>query len=209
VRSRTPFTGRVTLDSDAVEGYRLSCKDCEEEGDRTDAPFGDRWLACALCLRELNRPPGWIGLDHVAPHHDEPFESWYPRVKEHLGGLPEELAREWIHRHWGASPFHRFPLIEATYELECWPTPEIMQVGYGQGGGGKPNYQIIEGEWLSDYMTKHLTWPTPIVVFENKSFEHWHPLQLLEGHRRLSFLHRLVEAAAPLEKHSVWVARIL
>lgn len=160
------FVGYAVLDRGAIDQLQIACASCEAEVDSGGKP-GDRYLACHACYRALELPRGWAGLDGLAPRRDEPFDSWYARAGSHLSNVPDEVAREWIHRHWGQSSYEWMPLLGLHFSLEEWPLDRLLRVAVGSRGR-QDAYEVREnpGQWVQDYMDKHGTWSTPIIVLE-------------------------------------------
>lgn len=64
-------------------------------------------------------------------------------------------------------------------------------------------------DWLAEYMLRERTWNTPIVLLDTRvppsDPRLRRPWQLLEGHRRLSFLIYLRRVGRAQSEHSVWM----
>lgn len=209
IRKRLHFVGCTVRDRGAIDEIQIACRSCEADADNGEGP-GDRHLACYACFRALELPRGWRGLDGLAPRREESFESWHSRVGTHLPNVPNEVAKEWIHRHWGHSSYEWMPLLDLRFSLEQWSLARVLEVAVG--ARGRPDrHEVREnpGEWLKDYMNRHGTWPTPIIVLEGGQTlrDDLHDLQLLEGHRRLGYLRVSAMQNACTSEHAVWVVR--
>ena len=208
IRKQKHFVSRIVCDHRALEGLVVCCEDCE----KSFAGIGidERWLVCSRCERELSTESGWPSIQAVAPFKEEPFEHWYERVKDAIPWIPEEVAREWIHRHWGQTPYDYLDLTPLKFEKVIWSVPELLEVRCGERGEEEQYYRFveIEGEWLWDFMRDSTTWPTPIIVLENRQNWHkqLHDVQLLEGHRRYCFFRQLLERGTANRQHEVWLA---
>jgi hypothetical protein len=44
-----------------------------------------------------------------------PFSQWWPRVCRNFPGVPENVGEQWLHRHWGRSPYRWLRLREYQY----------------------------------------------------------------------------------------------
>lgn len=210
IAKRDYFAARVVLDPGALDGLQVACIDCEARYERTKKP-GPRWSACAACCKALELRHGWSGLDHVAPRIEEAFETWHERVGAALPNVPPEVAREWIHRHWAESPYNWMPLDAMRFAEQEWPLNRVLAIGVGSLNSPDAFERREDpGQWVRDYMEKHRTWSTPIIVLDNQpSFDaDFHRHHLLEGHRRLGFLRVLAEAGRAAATHRVWSVRI-
>ncbi|MEM1389999.1 MAG: hypothetical protein AAGG45_02880 [Pseudomonadota bacterium] len=157
---------------------------------------------------------------HLAPEMSEgggiltPFDEWWHKTKEHFPNVPEIIAEDWLHRHWGQSPhswlqsrnydflledLHRdhLPLIlSGTSEFEPGGQ-KAMQHGMYLCGEHPEHQFPSEPLWLVRYMLKSQTFPTPITVLDNRDghigyseYPLWVKnriptgLILIEGHKR-------------------------
>lgn len=155
-----------------------------------------------------------------APKLDEgggvvtPFDQWWPQTQNHFSNVPEEVAKEWLHRHWGHSPYGWLPSDLCSFSLEDLPSAELgnvlNRIHRFEVGGAKAldHGRFLCGEhpkrpwhfepiWLSVYMKEHGKFPSPIIVLDNrdgilsktKSIPEReqnlpHGLILIEGHQR-------------------------
>jgi len=163
--------------------------------------------------------PAGFGPRHGPDGAPEPFEGWYATRRAELGEVPEEVAREWLHRHWSeAASYAWLDVRRLSFLLESWPTARCMEVTFGSGWGECPDG--IEPEpvgGLPGFMLAHGTWPSPIIVVPGaelrglkgaRADEEFGPLHLVEGHQRLSHLRWLAVNAAPVQTHEVYLARV-
>ena len=165
-------------------------------------------------------------LEQYAPHLDQ-----YGRVQELaddyarrmraslLPRWPDELLREWLHRHHG-SLYHYIHLGFDTFSFsrEAWPLDRIPGREAFREEEFCDNFSDVELRaenphfWLAHYMLQHGTWNTPIVLLSNEHGQHLdvygeplkRPLHLLEGHCRLSFLVGLRRLGRAASQHDVW-----
>lgn len=158
--------------------------------------------------------------NNLAPAFEEgggvatPFDEWWPKVKSEFPNVPEIIAKEWLHRHWGCSPFSWIPSNSYNFTLEKFSSDKLPNILNGQHnfelGGAKALDQgkYICGDhpqrpwrldpiWLVTYMKEHMDFPSPIVILDNNDNhlenvaevpEHYRDLPsaliLVEGHRR-------------------------
>lgn len=138
---------------------------------------------------------------------------------------PDELLREWLHRHarhidrYAFLRFERLRFARETWPLENIPGREaFLDPTFCNG------FERIEArvrarhthDWLAHFMMEHGTWNTPIVLLRvsgRMRGTKWVPLQrplhLLEGHRRLSFLVGLKRLGRAQPQHELWMAEVV
>lgn len=160
--------------------------------------------------------------EHLAPDFDRygavvtPFSDWWPRSREYFPSVPEELAREWIHRHWGQSKFSWLPSSAYDFSLETVRRENLSQIRTTWSGFDKDNNKALmqgmyicgehptrpflaEPIWLVRYMKSKKQFPSPIVILDNTdrhlSISDYTPaidknlpqaMILIEGHTRLN-----------------------
>lgn len=65
--------------------------------------------------------------EHLAPEFDEggavvtPFSEWWLRVQFDFPNLPENVAEQWLHRHWGHSDYAWLPSQLYEFREAVWP----------------------------------------------------------------------------------------
>lgn len=159
---------------------------------------------------------------HLAPDFDDggavatPFDKWWERVETCFPNVPREAAKEWLHRHWGHSPYSWIPSFEYRFILEEIKSSKLREIrtswsdfsycnakAQGQGKficGDHPNRQWPhEPLWLVTFMRHEKQFPTPIIVLDNSDghlksqssapkYDRNLPeaLILVEGHNRLN-----------------------
>ena len=134
-------------------------------------------------------------MDHypeeLAPDFEEggavstPFEEWWRRALTYYGHVPEIVAKEWLHRHWGHSPYSWIPSHRYAFELAEWPSEKLAEirtrhydfalapqryVNRGKNlfeGTGQPEQGQRSWCWLRKYMYSEKKMPAPIVVLDN------------------------------------------
>lgn len=153
--------------------------------------------------------------DHLAPEFDEgggvatPFEEWWPRVKDSFPTVPEEVAREWLHRHWHHSPWEWLRSKDYSFQRVRWPADSLLTLRYRLNEFSADHTLVLQqgdylanehrrtwgGTWLTNFMLEHGDFPSPPIVLDNRN-EHlvdhvygdpdYYPQALLvvEGHTR-------------------------
>lgn len=156
----------------------------------------------------------------------EPFDSYIRRWPDQLGNFPRCVVENWVYRHcpqFKASWECRSPQ-DFVFRLESFSNDKILQIGHVRDslktadhwGQQLFTHEFRRKSWLGAFMLAEGTTPTPIIVSDNAGgLEHpgggqMAPLQLLEGHLRLSYLRGMIHKAHPSlkDKHQVWVASL-
>ncbi len=169
--------------------------------------------------------PGWVGFDDIAPvgegQEREPFSLWFARVEHRIPNIPRNVAEHWLHRHWGDSPYYGMPLEQLRFRQEGWSNDKFIEIETGpQWSFGKrveaylhdPSYRPRQTDMLWETMSRHGTWPQPIIVLDNPTGfagpmattirSRW---LLVEGHLRATYLHYLITDGRAQPTHQVWV----
>ncbi|MCP4445956.1 MAG: hypothetical protein GY811_11510 [Myxococcales bacterium] len=97
------------------------------------------------------------------------------------------------------------------FEPEMWSTDQVKQVRFCNDPLGQEEFYSKPGreDWLFEAMRTQGSWPTPIIVLDNEDLDYdLGRIQLLEGHRRLSYFNLLDKSQTTQPQHNVWVARI-
>ena len=152
---------------------------------------------------------------HLAPEFDEGggvatrFEEWWPAVQRSFPHVPEEVARDWVHRHWNHSPFGWLPSAPYRFRLIDWPAKRVCEIRtIWNDYAADPTQPIAHGRYLveehrvqlgyklADYMVEHGTFPVPPVMLDNSdghltnergsSVVYPAGFILVEGHRRFN-----------------------
>jgi hypothetical protein len=211
--ARQYFHSHVIEDSEAIEGVVIACEDCYRKAEDQVGSV-QRWAVCPQCRKEFNLTDGWRDLKRLAPRYHEAFSSWWARVRQSLPNVPEDVAQQWIHRHWGQSPYEWLPLRSLVFSEETWPLNRMLDTVAGRVGHEERHWGNapleIPSSWLGNSVSRLGTWPVRVVVFDNSSaaLPEFHPAQLLEGHTRLGYLRTLAQAGSAKATHDVWVARL-
>lgn len=171
--------------------------------------------------------------DHLAPEFDEgggvasPFEEWWPRVKDSFPTVPEEVGREWIHRHWHHSPWEWLASADYSFERVRWPAQTLLELRYRLNKFDADHTLILAqgdylanehratwgGLWLTNFMLENGEFPSPPIVLDNRDghlVDHQYEdpdyyaraLLVVEGHKRFElgrYLHSLGKMKPDLE----------
>lgn len=160
---------------------------------------------------------------HLRPssdsHRREPFDAWYARVSPAIPQIPRELAEHWLYENWGVINYDYLDLSGLSATRGTLTLREALAVTVSDGWGAiEPGTALLDDfveqeEWLALHMSRVGTWPVPIVVLDNEDGTaapdrpEIGRRQLLEGHRRLTFLHGLEAAGTAAPTHEVWLVR--
>lgn len=136
---------------------------------------------------------------------------------------PTEVLVEWFYRHARHLYDYSFLRFEKfRFEKQRWRLDQVP----GREAFADPrfceNFQDIERrserpfDWLAKYMMHYGTWNTPITLLRTPipgmvspdGLVIRHPIHLLEGHRRLSFLVGLRRLGKAALEHDVWIVSI-
>ncbi len=173
----------------------------------------------------------------LAPELDEgggvatPFETWWASVRYAFPHVPEVVARQWLHEHWGHSPFSWLRSADYRFRSISWRGVDLCSVRSGwcnfdpkgdecrQHGkhlltGMPPTFKYD----TAIYMAEHRDFPVPIVVLDNRdghlragvpptpSFcEIPIAYVLIEGHRRFNMALYLISTGKFVYEASVWL----
>lgn len=165
--------------------------------------------------------PGFTETGAVAT----PFADWWQRVHAHFDRVPVNVAEQWLHRHWGHSPYgflssSRYDFTSVLWDSERlsdiltwvddWDPKATLQFGLGM---------LPMDFWLVRYMRQHRTFPEPIVVLDNRdhtlSSESAIPAGptfpatfiLVEGHRRHAIGLAMHSAGEFAREVPIWLMR--
>jgi hypothetical protein len=148
--------------------------------------------------------------DHLSPEFDQyggistPFNEWWGRTSAAFPHVPEEVARDWLHRHWRYSPFGWLPSAPYRFSRVMWPSEELSQIRSNWNDFGEDDQPAIDqgrylaedhrqkfGYDLAEWMTANQDFPVPPVIIDNRdghlpyNFETYPAnFLLVEGHRR-------------------------
>jgi len=166
----------------------------------------------------------------LAPEFDDsgavrtPFDVWWPRAKASFPNVPENVAREWLHRHWKHSPYGYLISKNYRFDLNKWPHLATIRTLWsdfkiGNEGAlqkGKELVELAPGwmPYVPRYMMQHQRFPAPIVVLDNLDGHHKrdYPQEeklpsaciLVEGHTRFN-TGIYLESIGRLEQADVWL----
>jgi hypothetical protein len=152
--------------------------------------------------------------DHLAPEFNKgggvetPFNEWWARVSSSFPLMPEEVAREWLHRHWRHSPFAFLKSDQYQFSRVIWPSSMLCEIRWRWNNFKDDTSAAIEhGESISDarmqqflpfvskFMLANHTFPSPPIILDNRNGHliddidpSYYPkcYLLVEGHLRFS-----------------------
>lgn len=166
--------------------------------------------------------------DHLAPEIEEsgaiktPFEEWWNRVHTAFPNVPEDVARQWLHRHWGLSPYswirsRNYKFVRTSRPAE-WLRNVVTPVNRGgyQANLRRGEDKVNNGNfWLRTYMLENRKFPVPIIVLDNRDGHllidapEWEPVLpgwvLIEGHNRFELALFLEKSGAFSPTVDVWL----
>jgi hypothetical protein len=145
------------------------------------------------------------------------------RMRPLLPSWPAEVLKEWLYEHYNQLGDYAYLDFEALhFSRESWALDRIPGREAFRDAGFLDAFQDVEerakeeyDDWLPQHMMASGTWHTPPIILENLDGAAtapdgerlgW-PYHLLEGHRRLSFLHGLRRLGRALPQHDFWVVR--
>ena len=151
----------------------------------------------------------------------EPFDEWWARVGPELPHIPTCVAKNWIHAHWGKSPYVELPIDELRFVRQSWSIEQANRIfddesldrfsDWTKAAGVPGSFHAKHP--VAQYMSEHGTWPVPIIVLDNPSELLMDPsnnqpfarFALLEGHKRTAYFRHFMQAGQVRAKHDVWL----
>jgi hypothetical protein len=157
----------------------------------------------------------------------ECVDDYVSRLQHVLPNFPEEVLREWLHRHNDAfiRRFSHHDLFYWDFELTLISNSEIINIQLFQKAkqafldiglklrGHECNRESEPGK----FMIKNGTFPSPIIIF-NEAKNHYDftgeqylaPYHLAEGHKRWGYLNAMIQSNTKLfpilqNKHQVYL----
>lgn len=176
---------------------------------------------------------------HLAPAFNEgggvatPFEEWWTRVGPSFPGVPEEVARYWLHEHWSHSPYQYLRSADYQFVRINWPSAALWEIrstwddyrpeNRGCVEHGRSLIEAVPDGWAyrtAVYMAEHGQVPSPIIVLDNRD-GHIAPEEgeirsfrdlpaayvLIEGHRRFNMALYLQSTQRLAPSVPVWLMR--
>jgi hypothetical protein len=111
-----------------------------------------------------------------------PFDEWWARVQSSFPNVPEEVAREWLHRHWKYSPYEYLISRNYSFELKRWPDLKNIRTLWSDfkadnAGALRKGEELVDLQpgwmpWVPKYMLANRKFPTPIIVLDNRDSHH-------------------------------------
>ena len=155
----------------------------------------------------------------------EPWPHYRERVRLLLPNFPDSALEQWLHRHYphAVSDYGWLGLRRLTFQPKKWPTERVLtDVGSLQSDLIKQYAERLRSDpdlqqkWLGRRLIEDGTWPVPILVISNhegismpNGLRLATPFHLMEGHRRMGYLHALVEDKrwTPAAEHELWLVQ--
>ena len=174
--------------------------------------------------------------DHLSPGTDETkvsFEEWWASASSHYLNVPDNVAKHWVHEHWGYSPYGHLPSQPYGFVCEQWDSAKIWEIQSRWNNFKPDNEQCAEhGRHLASlvkppfeyrtaiFMLEHRTFPSPIIVLDNRDGHMDRPdlyhrtdvlptgYVLIEGHRRFNLALHLHRAHHICPTLPVWLMKL-
>jgi hypothetical protein len=139
--------------------------------------------------------------------------------------VPEEVAQDWLHRHWSHSPFGFLSSNRYQFARVLWDLTKLLDI-LAWPDEWDPGKTLCHGRHLltvdfslGRYMRARRAFPLPIVVLDNRTgaldsdprrpdtaqFPRSHVV--VEGHRRHALACAMQEGTKPLHEAPVWLMR--
>jgi hypothetical protein len=102
------------------------------------------------------------------------FSEWWEKVKSSFPNVPEDVAEQWLHRHWGYSHYGFLTSSRYRFRQEKWNSHDLTNV---RSGRSEWDYQETlkrgrhlwgEERELVVWMRTHSNFPTPIIIMDNR-----------------------------------------
>ena len=166
-----------------------------------------------------------------------PFAEWWAEVEASFPTVPVDVAEQWLHRHWGNSPYGYLKSRDYGFELQRWPADRLAKIRTNQTDYAADNEpERAHGlwlcdvdsrrypYWLADFMVAEHDFPVPIIVLDNRdghipakpkrgSFPRRAVLPpefiLIEGHKRFAIALYLISIDAFAPSFDLWLMRRL
>src|SRR5262245_37157167 len=149
----------------------------------------------------------------------EGFSAWWVRARDSFPTVPRNVARQWLHRHWGQSRFPWLPSHGTQFTLEFWQPAQVAALKSWHEG--TPPYVDWGDDLLADaakpklyrtdlasIMNRHHRWPAPPIVWHRAAPLANEPVSdlpigfvLVEGNRRVAM-------AKALERRGLLLAQL-
>lgn len=168
----------------------------------------------------------------LAPEFDEgggvttPFPEWWARVSVAFPEVPEDVAEQWLHRHWNLSPYGWMRSEDYTFQSVSWASVQLSDIASGVNDWdfantlerGKYLVERCPNLWLVRYMREHHNIPRPLILLDNRRgvlageeqasvHQQRSPLThiLIEGHKRFELAAFLYSRAQLDDSIEAWV----
>jgi hypothetical protein len=166
---------------------------------------------------------------NLAPEFEEsgavktPFDAWWARVQPSFPNVPEDVAREWLHRHWKHSPYSYLISRNYRFDLKQWPSLKVIRTLWSDfkadnAGALRKGEELVNIErwmpYVPKYMLEHSKFPAPIIALDNRDGHHnkEYPKEdklprayvLVEGHTRFN-TGIYLQSVGKLDRADVWL----
>jgi hypothetical protein len=167
---------------------------------------------------------------HLTPEFEEigavktPFDVWWAQVQPSFPNVPENVGREWLHRHLKYSPYSYLASKNYTFELKKWGSLKNIRTLWSDFEADNAG-ALREGKELTElrfgwmpyvprYMLEHRKFPVPIIALDNRDGHHnkEYPEEdklpracvLMEGHTRFN-TGVYLQSVGKLDEADVWL----
>ena len=146
------------------------------------------------------------------------IEEFVEKARPFLPYFPDDVLEQWVYENYSIFSediwdidYDRLRFSEVMINNEdVWKIQDAANY-YDNGIGEDVITEKTRTTELSDYMLYNGTWPRPIIVLDTENsnvegdYEYLRPYHLLEGHRRLVYLKRMLDSGLSVQKqHKVW-----
>jgi hypothetical protein len=177
----------------------------------------------------LDNYPDHLGIELDMGSIAIPFMDWWSQTRTYFPHVPENVAEQWLHRHWNGSPFGYLKSANYRFELQDFASSQLSEVLSFQSffapnvadriaAGRKWAEAADDWQWgLPKAMVRYRDFPAPIIILDNSdghlsrdeanAREEKIPrgLILIEGHQRLDIASYLISENRFRATVKVWV----
>lgn len=166
--------------------------------------------------------------DEFGAVNKEAFAEWWALAAKEFPTVPENVARYWLHEHWGVSPYRYLKSRSYKFTRLAWPSPRLLDFrstwdNYDPECQGciKKGRQLVTDTshgplyWTAAYMLENRDFPVPIIVLDNRDDHHsldypdQYPIPskliLIEGHTRFNIGTFLQTVGGLNETVDIWL----
>lgn len=113
----------------------------------------------------------------LAPRFEEsgavatPFTEWWAAVKYAFPKVPEEVARDWLHRHWSHAPFCWLPSSNYTFRRVEWASDRLSEIRSGWSDFSEdPSENVGHGRFLVEENLRQHRYELINYIVDNRTF---------------------------------------